>query len=50
MTGFSLELGGKRVEQIISKKGFKKSEIFYSPISVWLTLWVCWQRHIQETA
>ena len=40
MDGFSLELGDKRVDKIISNKGFKKSEIFYSPISVWFTFWV----------
>ena len=37
MDGFSLELGDKRVDKIISNKGFKKSEISYSPISVWFT-------------
>ncbi|MEL6943496.1 MAG: hypothetical protein AAFO82_12570 [Bacteroidota bacterium] len=40
MTGFSLELGDKRVNKIILNKGFKESEIFYSPISVWFTFWI----------
>ena len=40
MMGFSLELGDRRVDKIISKNGFKKSEIFYIPVSVWFIYWI----------
>ena len=40
MIGFSLKLSNKRVDRIISNKGFDKSEVFYSPISIWFTFWL----------
>ena len=35
--GFSLT--DKRVDKLISKKGFKEYEVFYSPIKVWFSFW-----------
>lgn len=38
MDGISFEFTDKRVDKLIKKQGFKDSEIFYSPLNVWLAL------------
>jgi hypothetical protein len=36
MHGFSMKLTDKRVDKILSEKGYKECEVFFSPISAWL--------------
>lgn len=40
VTGFSLDLEDKRVDKILLDRGFKESEIYYSPMKVLLVFWI----------